>query len=62
MVALGVEDKYLDKEATRDVQVALAALYLLWHTLKRTWYSRDEITSRLPELIERQVEGSIILP
>lgn len=57
MVALGMEDKYLDKEVTVDVQASLAGLYMLWHTLKRTWYSRDEVTTRLPELIERWVAG-----
>ena len=53
MVALGVEDKYLDEETTAEVQAALAGLFMLWHTLRRTWYNREEVETRLPALIER---------
>lgn len=52
MVMLGMGSKYLPQDQTRLVQHALAALYLTWYVLKRTWLDRDEVQN-LPDVIAR---------
>lgn len=56
MVVLGMSGRILPQGLTRQIQHALAALYLTWYTLKRTWYDRVEIL-KLPGLIARWVTG-----
>jgi len=53
MVLLGSTDRYLPVAQTRNVQVALAAVYLVWFVLKRTWLDRDEFEEKFPTLVER---------
>ena len=60
MVILGMGSRYLSQPETRMVQHALAALYLTWYVLKRTWYDREEVKS-LPDLIARCVATYMLL-
>lgn len=53
MVILGTSNKYLDTNTTRNVQVALSAMYLLWMILRRTWMDKEEIRTRLPDLVRK---------
>jgi len=52
MVLLGMGSRYFPQDQTRLIQHALAALYLTWMVLKRSWYDREEVKT-IPDLIAR---------